>query len=250
MPDAPLPEPVWVLASQSPRRQAFLAALGLPHEVVAAHVPEDPQGGEDPEALALRLALSKAQAVAALRPQRYVVAADTVVAVEGAILGKPADEAEAVEMLRLLRGRAHQVFTALTVLAGPLGLGAQDLAATSVHMRAYREEEILVYVRTGDPLDKAGAYAIQHQGFRPVRDFQGCYAAVLGFPLCHFWRVLRSLGIPGPADVPVLCREHTGVPCHIYAEVLAGEPLRRFPLAQPYGLPWGGASPASEGASW
>jgi len=229
MPDASPPGPVWILASQSPRRQALMLALGLPHEVAAADVAEDPRDGEDPSALALRLALAKAQAVAARHPRRCVVAADTVVAVGRAILGKPADEAEAVEMLRLLRGRAHQVFTAVTVLAGPLGLGATDLAATSVRMRAYRDEEILAYVRTGDPLDKAGAYAIQHQGFRPARDFTGCYAAVLGFPLCHFWRVLRSLGIPGPADVPHLCQEHTGVPCRVYPEVLAGDPLRRFP---------------------
>ncbi len=229
MPDALPQEPVWILASQSPRRRALMLALGLPHEVVAADVPEDPLDGEDPQALALRLALAKARAVAAQHPQRYVVAADTVVAVEGAILGKPADEAEAVEMLRLLRGRVHQVFTAVAVLAGPLGLGAGDLAAISVRMRAYRDEELLAYVRTGDPLDKAGAYAIQHQGFRPVADLRGCHAGVLGFPLCHFWRVLRSLSLPRPYYVPALCREHTGFPCQVYPEVLAGAPLWRFP---------------------
>ncbi|MGQ9569029.1 MAG: Maf family protein [Anaerolineae bacterium] len=229
MPERPLPKPVWILASQSPRRQALMLALGLPHEMVAADVAEDPHDGEDPQALALRLALDKAQAVAERYPQHYVVAADTVVAVGRAILGKPADEAEAVEMLRLLRGRVHQVFTAVAVLAGPLGSGAGDLATISVRMRAYRDEEILAYVRTGDPLDKAGGYAIQHQGFRPVADLHGCYAGVLGFPLCHFWRVLRSLGLPRPADVPALCREHTGFPCRIYPEVLAGEPLQRFP---------------------
>lgn len=210
-----------------------MLALGLPHEVVVADVEEDPLDGEDPQALALRLALAKAQAAAAQHPQRYVVAADTVVAVEGTILGKPADEAEAVEMLRLLRGRVHQVFTAVAVLAGPLGLGAGDLAAIAVRMRDYQDEEILTYVRTGDPLDKAGAYAIQHRGFHPVAAIRGCYAGVLGFPLCHFWRVLRSLGLPRPADVPALCREHTGFPCQVYPEVLAGEPLQRFPWPGP-----------------
>ncbi|MGC8838481.1 MAG: Maf family protein [Anaerolineae bacterium] len=251
MPDAPPSGPVWILASQSPRRRALMAALGLPHEVVAADVPEDPRDGEEPQALALRLALAKARAVAARYPQRYVVAADTVVAVGRTILGKPADEAEAVEMLRFLRGRVHRVFTALAVLAGPLGLGAGDLAAISVRMRAYQDEEILAYVRTGDPLDKAGAYAIQHRGFRPVAELHGCYAGVLGFPLCHFGRTLRSLGLAHPADIPALCQRHTGIPCRVHPEVLAGDPLWRFPWPgdNPCVAPTGGGCSGCEPTS-
>lgn len=230
MPD-PLPsEPAWILASRSPRRQAFLSALGLPHRVVAADVDENPLPGEEPGSLALRLALEKAQAVARRHPDGYVVAADTVVALGDTLLGKPADEDEAVAMLRLLRGREHRVFSALAVLAGPLGRGAADLAAIPVHMRDYGDGEVLAYVRTGDPLDKAGGYAIQHGGFRPVAAIRGCYAGVMGFPLCHFRRMLRALGIPFRDDVPDLCQGHTGAPCLVHPEVLAGEPLRAFSL--------------------
>lgn len=230
MPEPPPPVPAWILASRSPRRQALLATLGLPYHVVAADVDEDPQPGEDPGSLALRLALEKAWAVASQHPDRYVVAADTVVALGDTLLGKPANEEEAVAMLRLLRGREHRVVTALVLLAGPLGYGAADLATVPVRMRDYRDAEILAYVRTGDPLDKAGGYAIQHGGFRPVAAIRGCYAGVMGFPLCHFRRMLRALGIPFREDIPILCRRHTGARCHIHPEVLAGEPLRLFAL--------------------
>lgn len=217
--------------------------LSLCDQVAEAGVIEDPAEGESPRALALRLALAKALAVARRHPQARVVGADTVVAVDDMILGKPADGTEAVEMLRLLRGRAHQVFSGLVVLDGETGLGTADSAATEVWMRDYTDREITAYVRTGDPLDKAGGYAIQHGGFRPVARMEGCYASVMGFPMCHLRRSLRALGIPYQRDMPALCRAHTGHPCQVYPQVLRGDPLWLFRLPVTLDeLPWGDLS--------
>jgi len=230
---------LWILASRSPRRRAFMSLLGLPHEVVSADVEESPLEGEGPQATALRLGLSKAGAIASEHPRRRIIAADTVVVVDDAILGKPADGDEAAKMLRLLRGRPHRVISGLAVLDGGSGRGVADFAATEVWMRDYTDGEIRSYVRTGDPLDKAGAYAIQHGGFRPVDRMEGCYASVMGFPMCHLRRALRRLGIPFEGDVPALCLAHTDHSCRMYPQVLAGKPLWRFSLPVTLdALPW------------
>ena len=131
---------------------------------------------------------------------------DRTVADGDAILGKPANTDEAWAMLRQLRGRAHQVYTALTVIEVATGRAITDIAVTDVPMRQYSDAEIAAYIASGDPFDKAGGYAIQHAGFRPAVLTSGCFANVVGLPLCHLLRVLRQLGVEARADVPERCQ--------------------------------------------
>jgi MAF protein len=209
--------PALVLASNSPRRRDLLALTGLTFTVRPADVDESPHTGETPAAYVLRLAESKARACAG----GTVIAADTTVAIDGAILGKPRDHAEAAEMLRRLRGRRHQVHTGIGVKTG--GTLVTDLCTTNVPMRPYSDEEIDAYVASGDPLDKAGAYAIQHADFHPVESLTGCYASVMGLPLCHLVRTLGKVGVHPPANVPAECQKFLQYPCPIHSAVLRGE---------------------------
>ncbi len=156
-----------ILASASPRRSELLAALGLPFRCVPASIDEASAPQEAPEALCCRLSLEKAQAILRDFPDATVIGADTIVVLDGMILGKPTSPADAIAMLRALRGRPHEVLSAVSVCQ----TGApprQHLERSKVWMRAYTEAEIQAYVASGDPLDKAGAYAIQHPGFHPV----------------------------------------------------------------------------------
>ena len=185
--------PRLVLASASPRRRELLASLGVAFDIVPANIDETPRPGEPPLAYAQRLSAEKAAAVArSAAPPALIVAADTVVICDGAILGKPADPNEARAMLRTLRGRAHTVCTALTLArlasGAPLS-GVSRVTCTEVHMRAYSDAEIEAYIATGDPFDKAGGYAIQHAGFEPVARISGSYTNVVGLPL----ETLRAL---------------------------------------------------------
>jgi MAF protein len=209
-----------LLASASPRRHELLALLGLPFSVVGADVDETDGDGESPQAMVQRLSQAKALAVAAECPRALVIAADTTVAFDGGSLGKPADAAEAMAMLRALRGRPHQVYSGLTVTQK--GQTVTELAESIVWMRDYSDEEIARYVSSGDPLDKAGAYAVQHAGFHPAQRVEGCYASVMGFPLCHLARTLRRFRTVVPADVPAICRVHTGFVCQVFGEILSG----------------------------
>ncbi len=203
--------PPLILASGSPRRRALLAALGLTFTVDSADVDEVPLPGETPDALVCRLCRAKAEAVAHRRPGAVVLAADTVVVLDGAPLGKPADSEEAAAMLRALRDRTHQVYTAVCV-AGDGGLAAR-LCVCDVTMRAYSDAEIAAYVATGDPLDKAGAYAIQHPAFAPVARWEGCYAGIMGLPLRLAADLLGAAGVTVPADVVAVCEALSGQRC-------------------------------------
>ena len=124
-------------------------------------------------------------------------------------------------MLRRLRGRSHQVFTALAILSPTESTCWMDVCVSQVTMRSYGDDEIACYVDSGDPLDKAGAYAIQHTGFRPVASVDGCYANVVGLPICHLGRLLQALDITTPMAPWQACREATGSPCEVYQRVLA-----------------------------
>jgi len=206
-----------VLASASPRRRELFALLGLPFRAVATRVEEGVRKGEAPAEVVARLAWAKAKAAAAGHPTALVVGCDTVVALGEEVLGKPADAEAARAMLRRLRGRAHAVYTGVAVVGG--GRRAVRVARTTVWMREYGDEEIDAYVASGDPLDKAGAYAIQHAGFRPVASWEGCYANVVGLPLCHLVRVLRSWDVHPAADVPAACQRHTGRRCRVFHSI-------------------------------
>lgn len=206
-----------ILASASPRRRAFMRQLGLAFETVVADIDETPLADEKPEVLATRLAAVKAAAVShrvgRSRGEALIVASDTVVALEGHLLGKPADEADAERMLRLLRGRAHQVHTAITVLATAAGGQQTRLNTTTVTMRAYNDDEIAAYIATGDPMDKAGAYAIQHPTFAPVAILDGCFSGVMGFPLGDLRDLLAAHDFFIDVSLPAVCEAHTRFVC-------------------------------------
>jgi len=221
-----------VLASNSPRRRELLALGGWMFKTRPAEVDESQHPGEAPSAYVLRLAESKARTCAASPRIRGMVsasedltilAADTAVVDGKAILGKPKDMAEAVEMLRRLRSRTHQVFTGIAVMRLSDGNLAMDLCVTDVPMRAYSDDEIDTYVATGDPLDKAGAYAIQHPKFHPVDMMSSCYASVMGLPLCHLTRTLRQFDIAPKTDISAGCQSSLNYICPISAAVLHGE---------------------------
>ncbi len=211
----PWVNPYLVLASNSPRRRELLALGGWIFNTRPAEVDESQRPGEAPGIYVLRLAESKARTCAASVMNRGMVsthehltilAADTAVVDGKAILGKPKDTAEAVEMLRRLRNRTHQVYTGIAVMRMSDGNLGTDLCVTDVPMRDYSDEEIDTYVATGDPLDKAGAYAIQHPKFHPVERMSGCYASVMGLPLCHLTRTLRQLDITPMTDISAECQ--------------------------------------------
>jgi len=139
------------------------------------------------------------------------------------ILGKPHDNAEAIAMLTRLRGHTHQVYTGIALLRPSDGLLLQDLCVTDVPMRAYSDEEIFAYVATGDPLDKAGAYAIQHSEFHPVANLDGCYASVMGLPMCHVILLLRKMNIQPNADVFAGCETLLEYQCPVSNAILSSE---------------------------
>jgi septum formation protein len=209
-----------VLASQSPRRCELMRLLGLPFELTTADVRETPRADERPAELVTRLSQAKARrAQLADRRDTLVIGCDTVVALEGDILGKPGGPDEAEAMLQRLRGRSHLVHSAITLL-DPVDRAATELVETRLTMRAYNESEIRAYVASGDPLDKAGGYAIQHEGFHPVDEIEGCYASVMGLPLCHLARSLMNWDIETTTDVPTACQAHTGHRCLVYQEII------------------------------
>lgn len=183
-----------VLASGSPRRLHLLASLGLQCEVSPVDVDETPRTGEAPVEYARRLAAEKAAAAVRRHPRdRLVLAADTVVALGGNILGKPVDAADAACMLRRLSGRSHDVHTA--VAASRDGVTAFRLASSEVTFRELRQHEIEAYVATGEPLDKAGAYGVQGLAAIFVTRLCGSYSAVVGLPLCETAELLGSYGV-------------------------------------------------------
>jgi septum formation protein len=201
----------FVLASKSPRRRQLLAALGLQFEVDSADVDETPFPGEAPASLVCRLCREKAAAVAARRPGEVVLAADTLVVLDGALLGKPADPLEAVAMLTALRDRIHVVYTAVCVMRD--GQAETQVSVTDVKMRAYTDAEIEAYVETGDPLDKAGAYGIQDPQFAPVASWDGCYSGVMGLPMGLASEMLGRAGVARGRDVAAACEAITGDAC-------------------------------------
>jgi len=214
--------PFLVLASNSPRRKELLALIGIEYRVAPVEIDETPFVGENPQAYVLRMAQSKALRAGSLAAlDEIVLAADTTVADQGMILGKPMDAADAGRMLRQLCGGTHQVYTALAAYCPGTQRLILDWCETMVPMRDYSDEEIHAYIESGDPFDKAGAYAIQHVGFHPVQDLQGCFANVMGLPLCHVIRLLRRFKADSDADTPQSCQEYLGYRCPIYQQVLA-----------------------------
>lgn len=198
-----------ILASASPRRRALLAELGANFEVCPAAIDEDPLPGESPLETQQRITREKAQHAQCASPLErdvVVIACDTTVLLDGAMLNKPADADEARQMLHRLRGRAHQVQSTLVLRCGDAE--SLDVVISDVYMRAYTDAEVEAYVATGDPLDKAGSYAVQHPLFQPVERIRGCPLNVIGLPLCVLRARLPFLGAPAP-----VCARLFGQPC-------------------------------------
>ncbi|NLT58222.1 MAG: septum formation inhibitor Maf [Clostridiales bacterium] len=181
--------PRFVLASRSPRRQALLQGLGLDLTVRPPDFDEDSVTADTPQQLVERLALGKAASVVQSGDGAVVIGSDTVVVLEGALLGKPRDAAQAADMLGRLSGRAHEVYTGIALIGG--GRQAVDCVVTRVFFRDLTPGEIARYIASGEPFDKAGGYGIQGLAATMVRRIEGDYFAVMGFPLCRFSELLR-----------------------------------------------------------
>lgn len=199
----------------------LLERYGLDFAVCPADVDERILPGESPQQYVRRLAERKAQAAEVVPAEGVVVlAADTAVVLDGVVLGKPRHRREAEEMLLSLRGRTHQVMSGVALFTPADGCLLSDVACTDVPMRNYSRAEMAQYIASGDPMDKAGAYAIQHNGFRPVERLNGCFANVVGLPLCHLTRLLRRLGFAPLVDVPSICQQAFDYRCSIYTQIL------------------------------
>lgn len=184
-------EPKLCLASESPRRAKILSDAGIGFIVEPSHIDENLVDMADPEAKVIFLAELKARQVAQRKTGTTVIAADTLVVLDGVAMGKPKSREEATGMLRSLRGRIHNVITGVAVI-GPNG-NSSGVEKTDVHFRVYSDEEIEEYVASGSPLDKAGAYGIQDKVFAPACNLTGCYLNVVGLPLCLAGRLFGGI---------------------------------------------------------
>jgi septum formation protein len=188
--------PVVILASASPRRRELLARLAIPFTVIPANVDEQLHPGETPLAYVVRLAQAKAASIAQRFPEALVLGADTVVVLDTQIMGKPEDMAQARRMLTRLSGQQHTVITGLALLHHSRQLRYLDSVSTRVHFRPLSAAEIEQYVASGEPFDKAGAYAIQGLAGAFVASVDGCYTNVVGLPVQRTAALLQTAGVP------------------------------------------------------
>ena len=209
---APPSDPPLILASGSPRRRELVGDLGIPFQVVVSDIAESIAPDLSPEAQAISLAEQKARAVAYGVETGVVLGADTIVVLNGTLLGKPENDADAIDMLRLLSGRAHRVVTGIAVIDAASGSLRSSAVSSVVHFRTLIDDDIAAYVATGEPRDKAGAYAIQGLGATLVSDLEGCFSNVVGLPLCETGSLLRESGIVISGTWPG-CRLPDGTRC-------------------------------------
>jgi septum formation protein len=214
----------FVLASQSPRRRELLGLCGYPFDTMAASVDESTVSHPDPAQDCIQTARLKAEAIlnqiySNQHERMIIVAADTIVAYDGHILGKPKDAADANQMLTTLRGHTHDVHTGVMIIDVDSGREVLGSHTAVVKMRRYTDQEISAYVASGDPLDKAGAYAIQHPIFRPVEQLNGCYLGVMGLSICHLLQLLRQIDLPFQAKLASLETAHQHYKCRLYNNI-------------------------------
>ncbi len=213
-----------ILLSRSPRRRELMRLFGLPLRIAEAAVDETPHPGESPAELVIRLARLKAQAPIEAPAQLWRLAADTTVEKEGHSLGKPRDVEEARRMLRDLRGHPHRVHTGVALYRPADGRLLLRRLTSRLWMRDYGDDELERYIAAGEPFDKAGGYAIQDRRFAPVARLDGCYANVVGLPLCAVAAMLREAGLlPSMPDLPAFCLRRFHWRC---VRVEEGEVLR------------------------
>ena len=181
---------------------------------------------EDPEQYVQRIAELKSRVkLEEASAHDFIISADTIVVLKGKILGKPKDSLDASDMLVSMRAGEHWVMTAIAIRHTDFRIAHLELCKSKVRMRDYSDEEIQSYVDSGDPLDKAGAYAIQDRGFHPTEDFRGCIASVMGMPLCHLERLLRRSQDYEYTDWPSICQKKLEYRCPITSRVMAGEDI-------------------------
>ncbi|HEX6098561.1 MAG TPA: Maf family protein [Thermoanaerobaculia bacterium] len=192
----------FILASASPRRRELLASIGLDFEVRPSHVPEVHQDGEAPEEYVARLSRDKASALAREHPGRWVIAADTTVLLGDELLEKPVDAADAARMLSTIAGKTHVVYTGVTLQNVERDHHDTRVAESEVRMLPLSADEIEWYVATGEPLDKAGAYAVQGIGAMFIDSIHGSYTNVVGLPLATLFQMLRRAGIDPLSNRP------------------------------------------------
>ena len=208
-----------ILASGSPRRNELLRLFGVPFSKQPADIDETKFESESPRQYVERMASEKGAALENLADE-VVLSADTIVDLDGLVLGKPVDEDDARRILKLMRGKTHNVHTALSSHNGDQGTIASDVCLTEVTMRDYSDEEIEAYLARGDYMDKAGAYAIQDSQFNPVEKIEGCYANVMGLPLCHVYRLFRQAGLSMDVEIADLCQRYNDINCEVYPSIL------------------------------
>ena len=189
-----------VLASSSPRRQAYLKDLGIPFRRVAPDVDETRRRAESPRAYVRRIAIEKAAVVSERYPSSWVVSADTTVVIDKMVLGKPRDAAHARKMLRQLSGRSHRVLSGIALVHRADAVVRSAVSSTRVFIRRLNDDEIRWYVGTGEPLDKAGAYGAQGKGGLLVARVEGSFSNVVGFPLEKFYELMKACGLPLPGQ--------------------------------------------------
>ena len=182
-----------LLSSGSPRRKELLSLLGIPFQVVTPNIPEVQQLNETPETFCLRISREKAILVAQKYPDALVIGADTIVVIDETILGKPRNPGEAYDFLMLLQDKMHYVLTGYTIALGNHSIS--KVIKTKVRFRAMTAKEISWYVSTGEPMDKAGAYAVQGIGSLFIKRIHGCYTNVIGLPLSHLYKDLKKFGV-------------------------------------------------------
>ncbi|TAH50491.1 MAG: septum formation protein Maf [Chloroflexota bacterium] len=205
-----------ILASASPRRRELLKLLDIEFESISTNTDEARIENESAAAMVERLSHLKADAAHEVFPDALIIAADTDVELDGAILGKPRDADEARAMLNALRNRAHNVFTGITLARNELR--ETELVHSRVFMRDYSDAEIEAYIASGDPFDKAAGYAVQHKNFRPVARVEGCFANVMGLPLCRLYHALaRHVEMPAPR---LECIAHPEQACSVERMIL------------------------------
>ena len=208
-----------ILASQSPRRRELIKLLGYPVRAVSADVDESLVTEPDPAVNVVGTARLKAVKIAEQWRQSnnnddvVLVAADTTVALAEEMLGKPTDAADARRMLRALRNRSHEVHTGVVLMMLGSGREVSGVNTAVVTMRDYSDAEIETYIASGDPMDKAGAYAIQHPKFRPVARLDGCFTGVMGLSVCHLFHLFSQLDLTMQADLTAVAAAHQHFPC-------------------------------------
>ena len=211
----------FILASQSPRRRELLQHLNVPFTAVPAHADEDSITIADPALNVQETAVLKADTITSTwvtddNVREILIAADTTVAFANQMLNKPTDEQDAFRMLAMMSGQEHEVHTGYVIRDLATGQEFVGVSTAVVTMRSYSDQEISDYIATGDPMDKAGAYAIQHRGFRPVARLDGCFLNVMGLPLCDLILALREFGLVVSFAETAVRNAHQQYSCPIF----------------------------------